>query len=103
MSEEVLTQVVLDDDAAPVPLPIENRGAKTYHGFEGPLDGPVLDIEVEGRNIDFALRQGERFAHVVAAGFVLQVLRCDVFGMAVVPVDADDFPPVFIQKPDLVV
>lgn len=103
VAEEIAAQVIQHDDAAPVPLPIENRCAKTQHGLEGLFEGTVLDIEVQGRHIDFTLRQDERFAYIVATGFVLQLIRRNAFGMAVVPVDADDLPPVFVQKPDLVV
>src|SRR3569833_879352 len=96
VAEEIAAQVIQHDDAAPVPLPIENRCANTHHGLEGVFEGTVLDIEVQGRHIDFTLRQDERFAYIVASGFVLLLFWWYAFGMVVVPVDADDLPPVFV-------
>jgi hypothetical protein len=101
-------------DQAP-PLVIEHHDAAYQamvvghgHGeadgrLDGQLDGAVLDVQIEGRDVDLAGGQPLRFLEVVALALVAQLARRPdprfAFGM----VHAHLFPAVQANEPDLVV
>lgn len=101
--EEPPAQVVQDDDAPPAALFVEDGSAEADHRLQRLLDHPVLHVEIEGRHVDFTAAQRERFAYVVAIGFVLQVGGGHDGGLAIVPVDPHRLPACLVDKPDLVV
>lgn len=96
-------EIVEDDDTALVPGGIEHRSAEPDHRLERLLDLSMLDIEIEGRNVDLVFSELQAVANVVTIDLVLQPVPGNDRRMAVVPVDAHPFPAIEIDEAYLVV
>ncbi len=96
-------QVVEDQDAALLAVPVEDRGGEADHRLERPFDLVVLDVQVERRGEDVAAAEVEGLGEVVAVGLRLQLALRDGGRLAVVVIDPDPLAALVVEVADLVV
>ena len=70
--QQALAQVVEHHDAGPLPLVIDDGGGKSHHRLVRQLDIALLDVQVQGRDIDIPGCQAQCLGDIVATRLVLQ-------------------------------